>query len=239
MLKKLLFTFAIFSLMACSASVEEIQEEEVAGQAEQIEDEYESHPISNLTISDVTEANFNVDQNLLSAEDMALLIENSIQEFFGEPIEGFYLEMALVEPRFDWRIFWIGKIAETNEDLENGNYLYAFRFDAQNGNRLDLSREYVLVLNGFKKENLNEEELDVYKAAVLKYAELFSRGYWREWDSGMFIERMNSENLDDYELKFNLALSHGQELEVVIQRETNQLISFQTFYRQSRSIPRG
>jgi len=233
MTKKVLSLLAVIALMACSATEERYQSEEVPEQMTQSGYESDTNSDKYLNVIEITEGSFDT-ARLLSAEVMASTLKDTIYDVFGANIQGFYVEMALVEPRFDWRIFWVGKVAETKEDLDSGNYLYSFRFSSHDGSGLDLFREYAVVSDE-SIEDLSEENLEAYKAHILNSADRFSGVYWPRGDfaHAVSIERIESADLRANELKFNLSLLMGQEIEVVYQRGTNKILSFQTFYRPS------
>jgi len=236
MLKKILYLGAVATLVACS-NMEEAPEE--LGQRQPIEENNVPDSITGLIIRDIAESGIDVSRQV-SAEIMAFVLESAIHDIFGTSIEGFYAEMALEEPRFDWRIFWVGRIAETEEDLENGNYAYSFRFNAGNANGLDLARKHTLETENPIAEPPSEEELEAYKATVLNHTAQFSGDYWPGPDTPVsFIELVKFEELAPHELKFNLGLNQGQEVEVIIQRGTNQILSFQTFNRTSGGAGTG
>jgi len=145
-----------------------------------------------------------------------------IRNFFDVDTSGMYVSMVY-EDRGLSRYFWSGQIAESLEDLNNGVFLYVFRLDARNGQVNDLIRvdKTPTANDGFAE--LDESEVDHYLS--------IARNYLRQaiLSEIVSIDLVDNKDLPDNYLFFVANMPIGNwKVEIVIERETERLISIET-----------
>ena len=157
-------------------------------------------------------------------EFLGKLAGTYIKNLTGSDIDNMYMEMNFIYEFDSWWARagqWWGRLAQSREELNKGNYLYRFRV-MKGGRLLDLSRGDAL-----KKINLGPFETSV--DAIEKYTVIaqnyFQRLFWNETLEWRYDPGLPNDHL----LFVTNVIGYG-EVELIIQRETGLLVSIETFH---------
>jgi len=164
----------------------------------------------------------------LDIEEAALIGATYILEVFGNDLDGMYLEMTFNYNPHISESLWIGTNAHSPEEF--GDETIGFRsgevtfvIDAFTGERISITNRTLSFSDDWEElGEVTNEELDV----MLEIAEDFSRRHFGSSSTIESVEHVRS--VPSEFLEFIATDGEGRTIELLIQRETNQLFDIST-----------
>jgi len=187
------------------------------------------------------------ENELLLFEEIAVFATHYISELFGDEFNGKYLQLTYEYDHYISQHIWVGKVAYLMEDFDTWDLLFMLEFDAITGKRLffsNLSFDPLYGINDFAMTNMeeaqllelfpepNDEEIATMKEVIRHYAERhFSDSTIVVLEYGFYtlggipdITYYASQNSP-----FFVIDDRGRVAEIIIQRETHQLLMIITY----------
>ena len=240
---------AIF-LVGCENSAEDLTSEvTIPAPKTSLDDMSEKSHLSTYNepgvvyVREMTDLELMIPDDIISIDEVISTLSTGVELFFSQNINGHFISLEYVEPAMTHYNVWRGQVSESEESWENGVFLYEFKLNSANGRWLDLARQNHLFVNDSEAMALpHEDDLVLYKRKVKDYVRTFvpfsipgrptaSPVYSSPSEDAFFIDLLEFDNTA---LRFNLGLDEGWQIEVVIERESQEIISFHSFFRKTR-----